>query len=244
MSLKVVPSKMVKDTKRRSVPKAPGPSRASLAADAWFPRIGALPSQGGFPLTARATLRYCDNVSINPTLGNVGSYTIRANSIFDPDYAFGGHQPLGRDQWSAIYNRYMVVSSRIKCTFSSGEAAASNAIVANGLLLHDDGSLVTTGPSTVIEQGRSKTMFTSKAAETSILPSLSTSFDAKKFFNVKDVAAETDIGAVYSANPAREAFFIFWVGEMSRSIDLSPVLVSFVVEYDVVFSEPFELANS
>jgi len=33
---------------------------------------------------------------------------MRANSIFDPQYSVGGHQPRGHDQWALQYGQYLV----------------------------------------------------------------------------------------------------------------------------------------
>jgi len=35
-------------------------------------------------------------------------WVFRGNGMFDPDYAVGGHQPLGFDQYSALYQQFFV----------------------------------------------------------------------------------------------------------------------------------------
>lgn len=52
--------------------------------------------------------RYSDVITISLSAGTVQSYSFRANSLFDPDRTGTGHQPLGFDQLTAIYNRYVV----------------------------------------------------------------------------------------------------------------------------------------
>ncbi len=55
-------------------------------------------------------LRYTDNYTF--TTGTAGVYgseqIMRLNSIFDPDFTSGGHQPYGRDSLAILYNRYKV----------------------------------------------------------------------------------------------------------------------------------------
>lgn len=41
----------------------------------------------------------------------------RINSLFDPNYTGTGHQPLGFDQLSTLYNRYRVYGMKYKVTF-------------------------------------------------------------------------------------------------------------------------------
>lgn len=40
--------------------------------------------------------------------------TIRGNGPFDPDFTAAGHQPRGFDEWSAFYDSYTVVSSKLE----------------------------------------------------------------------------------------------------------------------------------
>jgi len=70
----------------------------------------------GFPPTLLSKLRYCDTVPITSTVGSIGKYTFRINSLFDPDFTGVGHQPLYRDTFAAIYALYTVVSADIKLT--------------------------------------------------------------------------------------------------------------------------------
>lgn len=41
-------------------------------------------------------------------------YVFRGNSCFDPDFATGGQQPLGFDEWSSFYRRYRVKGAKIR----------------------------------------------------------------------------------------------------------------------------------
>lgn len=40
--------------------------------------------------------------------GQGSSYVFKLNSLHDPDATGVGHQPYGRDQWAAFYNKYYV----------------------------------------------------------------------------------------------------------------------------------------
>jgi len=56
--------------------------------------------------------RYSTNFDVS---GIVSYWThgFRANGMYDPDAGVGGHQPLGFDQYMALYSRYEVVTSKI-----------------------------------------------------------------------------------------------------------------------------------
>jgi len=78
------------------------------------------------------------------------------NSLFDPDRTGVGHQPMGFDQWTTFYNRYLVygVSYRLEFMNLSGTSAPYVGVVFN----NDATSLA---PSTALEQDRSINRFLS-----------------------------------------------------------------------------------
>lgn len=44
------------------------------------------------------------------------SFLFRGNGLFDPDVQVGGQQPMGFDQWAALYRHYRVIGSKITVT--------------------------------------------------------------------------------------------------------------------------------
>lgn len=71
------------------------------------------------PLIAPASVvvkhRFVQWVNVDPgdVVGLSFVKTFRANGLFDPDSALGGHQPSGFDFWSQKYDRYVVLGSKI-----------------------------------------------------------------------------------------------------------------------------------
>lgn len=63
------------------------------------------------------------------TLGGIGApaqFTIRGNSLFDPEVIVGGRQPFGFDQYAAFYQRYCVIGSSCMLQASpAGDASAA-----------------------------------------------------------------------------------------------------------------------
>jgi len=56
----------------------------------------------------RTRLTYLDTRELGPTSSST-QINYRLNSIFDPQYSVGGHQPAFHDQWALLYQRYRVV---------------------------------------------------------------------------------------------------------------------------------------
>ncbi len=72
------------------------------------------------PARYRTRLRYADNLTLTTgTLQLFGSeYTYRLNSLYDPDFASTGHQPLGFDQLSVWYDKYLVTRVNVELTIT------------------------------------------------------------------------------------------------------------------------------
>lgn len=77
------------------------------------------PSILGIPGEIRVKLRYTDHTTHTHTSGTSQLWYFRGNSVFDPDYTYTGHQPMGFDQFKAFFEYYRVISSKIEVKSSS-----------------------------------------------------------------------------------------------------------------------------
>lgn len=85
-----------------------------------------LKSPNIIPDRIRVSLPYSINgVPMGNNVGTLTSYLFRGNSVYDPDYTGAGHQPLGYDQLSALYEAYQVIGSSIVARFFSTLATNS-----------------------------------------------------------------------------------------------------------------------
>jgi len=101
----------------RYTPRMRAPPKARKVYRRAAPRLKVTKALSGFPEQQVVRLKY----ATMPILGNgtttIGSHTFNTNSIFDPDYTAGGHQPMGYDQWAAIYQKYRVEKASIFVRF-------------------------------------------------------------------------------------------------------------------------------
>lgn len=66
--------------------------------------------------------KYADSVAV-VAVGQFAQYQFNLNSVYDPNRTGVGHQPYGRDQFAALYNRYRVISCSYRvATIPSVEA--------------------------------------------------------------------------------------------------------------------------
>lgn len=63
------------------------------------------------PPILKTKLRYAENVYASSAGGDY-TYIFRLNSIYDFDYTGGGHQPMGHDELSNLYEYYRVTGVR------------------------------------------------------------------------------------------------------------------------------------
>lgn len=194
----------------------------------------------GFPKTTMVKLRYVDSVYLDPTTSTVAQYVMSANSLFKPQVAIGGHQPMNFDQWAQLYNHYTVVGAKITCTAHSGAVSNADGCFI-GVNLQDDTSL-STDPSTILEQGLTRYKFFNQtyAAGAGNGRTVSKTFSAKKFFNITNILDNTGrLGAGVGASPTEQAYFIIMVGPPPTStVDISSILVTYKIDYICVFAEP------
>jgi len=55
----------------------------------------------------RTKVKYTDSTGFASAGGDY-TYIFRLNSLFDPDYTGGGHQPMGHDELATLYDNYQV----------------------------------------------------------------------------------------------------------------------------------------
>lgn len=67
-------------------------------------------------------LKYAEHVTLVTGVAPT-SQLWRANSLFDPNQTGVGHQPLGFDQLSALYNQYRVYGCKYRITFHNQNTA-------------------------------------------------------------------------------------------------------------------------
>ena len=205
-----------------------------------FRKLSSLNTPSGMPLIRTAKLRYNTSAQIASTSGLMAHHTMRANSLYDPDFTAVGHQPMGFDQWANLYNHYVVVGARLTVRFmnASGDASANPPYYA-GVMLTDQSSFPYSNSSAVVESRKG----ISRMGAWLFPLRLTQNFSARGFYNLTDVKDNFDrIGAAVTASPAEEAFFQVWVQPVgSQTITLT---ADITVEYICKFSEPKDLAQS
>lgn len=183
----------------------------------------------GFPNTILTKLRYCDQLSMTSTLGSTVGYVFAANGIFDPDISGTGHQPMYRDNYSSLYDQYVVVGSKITVTMTN-TSAHSVVFGING----DDDSAGSAVISTKMEQNNSRWVQLGPLGSGKDTQTLECTFEPLRDFGV----AAKDDGAsatIMTANP--NELWCFQIFAAANGANTAVVEFAVEIDYTVKFTE-------
>lgn len=166
------------------------------------PRILTLPGHSGFPEKMIVRLKYVDSHTLGDNTASMASFTYRCNSIYDPNYTAGGHQPFYHDQFAQIYQNYKVVKMAFNLRALSTQGAANSNIFYGVDNINSD-TTVDIDPNTIRERPGSKFKYLTPQAGSMI----KTGWNIKKS-SVKD---EDGYTATFGTNPTNTDFIRFYV---------------------------------
>jgi len=192
-------------------------------------------------------LRYVTSVVANISGSAAGTRIFAANGLYDPDITGTGHQPMGFDQFAGIYERYLVLHSKLVIKNLAPGAAANAAPVAIGVLLSKDASIAYPSVDALMEQGQSKYILGScnHWIYSDAGTIRSKKYDPRSFFAVVDPQdIQDEIGAVVTSNPSSLAYFNIWYGQTPSGVDAASLTITVEIEYTCLFDKIREVAQS
>lgn len=185
----------------------------------------------GFPNSIITTMRYSGTFNLTSTAGSLSTNVFAANGIFDPDITGGGHQPLYRDQYTVLYDQYVVLGAKITLH-------ACNTTSVSGVILGltgDDDSTLSSNSDTRREQNNSISTLLGPATGGHSTAVLTQTFEPLTDFGVDakdDGSSATNVGS----NPSE----LWCWGAWATSVDgasTNVVNCMVMIEYTVKFSE-------
>jgi len=168
---------------------------------------------------------------------SVGYYAhvFRLNSLFDPDYTGVGAQPLGFDQWAALYGSYRVTRASVKLTAA---ATVSQAIpMVMGIYPSVDASTETIIDN-AMQKPRSSYQVVSWVGTSKNTVKRSYSLNAILGLTPEQYRTQPETAATVSSNPATPVYLTVFAfnlnGTWSATAASNPTLV-FELEFEVEF---------
>lgn len=184
-----------------------------------------------------AKLKYCAIIKMTQTVANVAVFRpFWQNGLYDPDASIGGHQPMGFDEISPLYNHYQVVGSKIRVTVLPPRVAATQVLV--GITDSPQLTLTSTDPSTLIEDPDCKWKACTQDQGTVI----TSSFTAKDRYPGAGAAAQG--ASLISSSPTDGLFYNIWMANIDTTNTTAGIDMVVEIDYTAIFWERRDLAAS
>ncbi len=203
--------------------------------------LGPRPNKAGImPDRKVATLRYFVGqvVDVDTTFKTL---QFRANGLFDPEIAVGGHQPRGFDQWMVLYEKFAVMSCTINVKIynrSSKEPCAASVILTEAGIANDT-SLVD-----MIESNPKTSKVGYWHSESGRFGMIRHTVNIAKYVNASSgIRDDLDLHGTISADPVKA---VTWQVNLTNGggINCGNTDVNVTLIYRVMFLEPNKFGAS
>jgi len=189
-------------------------------------------------------VRYCDNFNLACTAaGSIGKQYMRLNSLYDPDQTGTGHQTYWNTQFAQIYNRYVVLGSKMTVQFGCIVDAIATAQPSGPITIGvsgDDSASTTTTATTLLEQNSSKSDMISGGAGGSI-KTMTLTYSPMRDLGLPP--SDDTVGAAMGSNPSKQWYGLAYAIN-SGLATTSTVVAKIEVEYLVRFSQVKDVTGS
>lgn len=181
--------------------------------------------------------KYATYGTINPSLGTPLSIRYRANGMFDPEVAIGGHQPYAFDQMMALFNHFTVVGAKITVRCCNNNSLPMFLCTT----LRGD-SVTATTTSELLEQPGTKSVLINIGDTAEIVHT----FSAQDFFKrpTSVIVGAADYRGNVANDPAELAYFNVFVAPNNPNDDLQLETIHVLIEYTAHLTEPKTLSQS
>lgn len=191
--------------------------------------------------THACRLRYSQDITVTPQFNTSPSghalVVFSANGLFNTRIGSSSdHQPRGFDELMAMYYHYCVVGSRCTVKFCDEDIGAP---VHCGISLVA-GSAQLTSLNSYLEKRNNRDKILSPFGK---YTTVSYGCSPKKFLRIPSLLTNPETQGTITTNPAEEAYFHVYMGALAP-IATGNAIISVVIEYAVVFSEPRTPAQS
>lgn len=219
----------------------------------------------GYPQSMRTQMRYCESFDISPSSSSPIMKTFRANGMYDPDTATGGHQPRGFDEFTSTYLKYTVKGAKMSVVFTYeayngcvgttatgnptqviGTQAPAPAGVPAAICLVRPSVQATPPTENIFRQqeiNKSKWVTINPQSGPGIV---ATSTAVSDWFGKDFLVGSDGYTGTSSTDPGNEVFFHIMTGLQHDNYSIGSVQIraNVTITYDVVWTEPKPLPAS
>jgi hypothetical protein len=213
-------------------------SRTTLNRNTRAVNINLGPKQSA-PDSVRLKMGYGQVVSLDLSTTGGAEHAFRLNSLFDPDFTGVGTQPVGFDQWSALYNRYRVHACKVHVEFiSSGTTLGALC----GVSIRRDSTVANQFQDLV---GEPYCVWVGAGAAQAGPACIHTGASVREIYGIgNSTFMDEDYSASIGANPSRVVYGHIWCNTWTQTAEAISFRVAVHLIYDVEFYERVDLDDS
>ncbi|AXQ65713.1 MAG: capsid protein [Cressdnaviricota sp.] len=225
--------------KRRFASRSKTPRRKLTYPKNGATRVVAAPSVG-LGAAALTKLRTETIASIVTTAGGLFNGYLKPGSAFDPLGDMGSSQPWSYDQWSLLYNRYVVKSAKVTLEFSAAGAITYPYMVA----------AFPTTTATALGYGAAASMPYAKSCM--VGPNDNTTSNTLTFYldhakvlgRIEGKVSSEDNGAVVTSDPPATEYMALPISVYFTGASVQTLICRIVVEQTVYFDRRVNVADA
>jgi hypothetical protein len=197
---------------------------------------------GGMPLSLHTKLRYHESFSLNPGAGTFAAAFYRANGLFDPTVAVGGHQPSGFDQLMQFYNHFTVVGA--DATLNACVTGGTNIQNLFGIKIQPTAAIAAGSTDALLETDQC--IWRLNGYPGAPTEPVRVKLDISKYFRrtPEEMINTEPYRGDAATDPVEQVYFACFLAAAAAADDPASTTMRIDILYDVVFSEPKELAQS
>lgn len=178
-------------------------------------------------------------------VGTPDSHLYSCNGMFDPDITGGGHQPRGFDQLMALYDHYVVLTSKCVATFmqTTGIPSQLDSLSQSvGIVLRDNASFLTNQNAILEDRNVSWRCLSAFTGGNPIR--VVKSFSARKYLGRASPLSDHQLKGNSLTNPVEQAYFQVFVAPIGVNQNMGSVQVSVDLTFVAMLIEPKQPAES
>lgn len=229
-----------RQTSRRMAGNQPLPYRQPAYAMANY--IGRHPAMG---YRYRKMIRYHEHVDLGTQNNATQGYVFAANGCYDPNITGTGHQPDGFDNLMLFFNHYQVISSTITVELSN-EINQSLGALSFALAVQRNTTVLTW--SRLLEGGGVAHLIYPSAPEGAgpVPPFVCNGVNIASFQSLPDIMNDDTTKGTASANPATLIYYVLYTvcQDFGGTPTTGGVHADVIIDYDTIFTEPLQIAQS
>lgn len=174
---------------------------------------------------------WCGNLSEAAASAGV-SYSLGVNNLYDPNFTGAGAQPIGYDQYSALYSRYRAVSVRYRISFAQRTTIPARV----GLYLSPQSTLPADPNSWTVQNKTAKQAMLGVYTGGNNVANFTGVVNLAELFGItqQEYRADQDFTAGTGSGPARLGFMHIWASSCGGVVATVDYTVSLWFETEMM----------